>query len=403
MPCAGKFRSNGHSPRQAYGVQLDRASSRIYNGDCLACDWPRDGNPRSTRLLAFALLVCLPLSVAAQTTSVAPDEQKLLSAPAVNAVATHRNDGPQEDSGVISGTVLDSSGSEIEGAQVVLGSPAGAGMRSARSGSNGEFSFAGLPPGVFQVVVSGQGWGTYTSPAFELEAGQSYIVTGIVLRLSTSASVRVTADSEQLAEEQVHIAEQQRVLVVFPNFYTSFDWNAPPLGGKQKFQLALRSMIDPVELIGPAVIAGFEQETDVFPGYGGGAQGYGKRYGAACANALSAKFFAHAVYPSVFHQDPRYFYKGTGGFRARALYAISASLMARSDSGHWEPNYSYILGTFTAGALSNTYYPPENRSALLTFSNGLADIAGESGANLLREFVLQRFTSRAAQRASQKP
>jgi hypothetical protein len=298
---------------------------------------------------------------------------------------------------------MDPTGSAVDGAQVELDDQSGAQVRSMQSGSNGEFSFTGLPSGTFKLLASGQGWGAYVSPEFVLQAGEYRIVTGVVLRLTASTFVHVTADSSELAEEQVHIAEQQRMLSVFPNFYTSFDWNAPPLGAKQKFQLAIRSIFDPVEFSGPAVIAGIEQAADVFPAYGGGSTGYAKRYGAAYANAVSAKFFAHAVFPSLFHQDPRYFYKGNGGFRARALFAISASVMTRSDSGRWEPNYSYILGTFTAGAISNLYYPAQNRSALLTFTNGLADIAGESGANLVREFVFQRFTSRAQHNSAGKP
>jgi hypothetical protein len=355
------------------------------------------------RRLALTGLVCLPLLAAAQPKPTAPEQQSPPSAATVNAIGAPPQDGPHAGSGVISGTVMDPDGSVVEGAHVILDSAAGAEIRRVDSGSNGEFSFTGMPFGTFKVVVGGQGWGIYTSPEFDLEDGQHHIVTGIVLRLTASAFVHVTAHSGELAEEQVHIAVQQHVLAVFPNFYTSFDWNAPPLGAKQKFELAFRSILDPVEFAGPAAIAGIEQAGDVFPGYGGGAEGFAKRYGAAYANAFSAKFFAHAVYPSLFHQDPRYFFKGNGSYKARALYAITASMMTRSDKGRWQPNYSYILGTFTAGAISNLYYPPENRSALLTFTNGLSEIAGESGANLLREFVLQRFTSRARQQAAQKP
>lgn len=357
---------------------------------------------RATLLVDLAGLICVPLVAPAQAKQVTPNQQHPPSAPTAKA-ATPLQDGAQAGTGVIAGTVVDANASEVEGAQVLLESSAGEEIRSAESGDDGGISFSGLPPGGYKLVVSGLGWGTYTSPAFELGAGEYHIVTGIVLRLIASASVRVTADRGELAQEQVHIAEQQRVLDVFPNYYTSFDWSAPALGARQKFELAFRSIIDPVEFVGPAVIAGFEQEANVFPGYGGGAEGYGKRYGAAYANAASAKFFAHAVYPSLFHQDPRYFYKGKHGFKARVLYAISASVMARSDSGRWEPNYSYILGTFTAGAISNLYYPAENRSALLTFTNGLSDIAGEAAANLLRELVLERFTSRGAQRAARNP
>lgn len=303
-----------------------------------------------------------------------------------------------EASGAISGTVMDPNGSEVQDAEVVLKTLSGIESRNQHSDSNGEFTFTGLPAGDFKLMVSGRGWGTYVSPEIELRAGEFHIVPNIVLSPATSSVVRVTANPAELSEEQAQIAEQQRILGVFPNFYTSFDWNAPPLAAKQKFELAFRSITDPVEFAGPAFVAGFEQAANVFPGYGQGAVGYAKRYGAAYANSFTSKLFSNAVYPSLFHQDPRYFYKGSGTFRARALYAMSAAMITRSDSGRREVNYSYFLGTFTSGGLSNLYYPPENRGALLTFTNGLADIAGDAGANLVREFVFSRFTTRATGR-----
>ena len=135
----------------------------------------------------------------------------------------------------------------------------------------------------------------------------------------------VTGESkEELAEEQVQIAVQQRVGGVIPNFYSTYDWNAPPMLAKQKFQLSIRSLIDPVSFLAVAGIAGAEQYKNVFPAYGSGIEGYGKRYGAAMANHVSGTLLGRAVYPSIFHQDPRYFYKGKGSIGSRALYAISA-------------------------------------------------------------------------------
>lgn len=343
-----------------------------------------------------AILSSVPC-LAAQQQAGRSFDQTLPSAPdAENAgTAASSADSAARDSASVSGTVLDTNGSEVQGAQVVLKPLSGAASRSEASGSNGEFTFSDLPAGSFSLTVSGKGWGTYKSPEIELRAGDYRIVPHVILPVAATASVQVIGNPAVLSEEQVHIAEQQRVLGVFPNFYTSFDWNAPPMETKQKFQLAFRSITDPIEFLGPASVAGFEQIENIFPAYGGGAQGYAERFGSAYANSFTGKLFSDAVYPSLFHQDPRYFYKGTGRFGSRALYAITSAFVTRSDSGRREPNYSYFLGTFTSGAISNLYYPPENRGALLTFTNGLADIAGDAGANLVREFVLSRFTTRA--------
>jgi hypothetical protein len=57
------------------------------------------------------------------------------------------------------------------------------------------------------------------------------------------------------------------------------------------------------------------------------------------------------------------------------------------------PNYSHILGDFTAAAISNLYYPESDRGASLILFNGLADIGADAAANLVREFVLKGITS----------
>jgi len=135
-----------------------------------------------------------------------------------------------------------------------------------------------------------------------------------------------------------------------------------------------------------AGVAGVQQYKNVFPAYGGGIEGYGKRYGAAFANHVSATLLGRAVYPSIFHQDPRYFYKGKGSVRARMLYAISAAVIARDDDGRWKPNYSLVLGSFSAAAISNLYYPGPDRGASLVVFNGLASTGAHAGSNLIREF-----------------
>jgi hypothetical protein len=110
-----------------------------------------------------------------------------------------------------------------------------------------------------------------------------------------------------------------------------------------------------------------------------------------------------AVYPSIFHQDPRYFYKGKESIKSRVLYAISAAIIARGDNGRWEPNYSLVLGHFSAAAISNLYYPASDRGASLVVLNGFAGIGGNAAANLIREFVLKRFTSHVPNAANRKP
>jgi hypothetical protein len=314
------------------------------------------------------------------------------------------DDPRQAGTGEISGTVIDTSGDVVEGAHVTLSSSVDFNKRTVVSGGDGQFAFTGLPPAVYKITVSGQGMSTFTSAPITLRTDEALIVPQMALAVSGgSTTVTVNGNKQELAEEQVRIAVQQRVIGVIPNFYSSYDWNAPPMEAKQKLQLGIRSVLDPVSFLAVAGIAGAEQYENVFPAYGSGIEGYGKRYGAALATHASADLLSKAVYPALFHQDPRYFYKGKGSIRSRALYAISAAVMTRNDDGRWRPNYSNVLGNFSAGAISNLYYPSSDRGASLVFLNGLADTGGDAAANLVREFLLKQFTSHAHKGANDQP
>lgn len=333
------------------------------------------------------------------------DFTSLPDAPRPQAITPAENsDSQQAGAASLSGTVVDKNGDVLEGAQVTLAGPASSAVRTVESGSNGQFEFTGLTPGVYKLKITAPGMSTFTSSDIPLRAGEFHFLPLVTLSISpVTTTVTVMGSSKQLSEEQLHIAEQQRIAGIIPNFYSSYNWNAPPMLAKQKFQLSIRSIIDPVSLLSVAGIAGAEQYQNVFPAYGGGIEGYGKRYGAALANHVSGTLLGRAVYPSIFHQDPRYFYKGKGSIKSRALHAISAAVIARNDDGRWEPNYSRVLGHFSAAAISNFYYPDSDRGVSLVVLNGLAGIGGDAVANLVREFILKRFTSHVPKGGNGQP
>lgn len=302
---------------------------------------------------------------------------------------------PQASSASVSGTVLDTNGDVIQGATVSLVDAAGAAVRTTTSGDNGQFNFPGLSPGTFRLIVTGQGMGRFDSGEFALSADEVHTVSHVLLPVSSTATeVRVTGDKEEIAEEQVQIAIEQRVLGILPNFYSTYDWNAPPLGSKQKFELAFRAVRDPMAFAGAGLLSGIEQANGTYRGYGGGIGGYSKRFGAAYADDVAGRMLSSAVFPALFHQDPRYFYKGTGSKKSRLFYAMSAAVITRSDNKNLQPNYSHLLGGLAAGGLSNLYYPAENRGVSLTLVNWAIGLAGHAGNNVLREFVLKGVTSK---------
>jgi len=296
--------------------------------------------------------------------------------------------------GNITGTVTDQDGDFIPNAQVTLAlknQPPSA-ERHVISGSDGHFAFTNVPAGSFQLTVSASGFQTLHTPG-SLLAGQYAEIPPIALFAATSISVDVVASQHDIAEAQIKSAEQQRVLGVIPNFYVSYDPHPVPLAPKQKFELAWRSNIDPVNFAITGIIAGVQQSQDTFGGYGQGVQGYAKRYGASYADGFIGGMISNAILPTIFKQDPRYFYKGTGSIRSRALYAIANAVICKGDNGHWQTNYSNILGNIAAGGISNLYYPPADRDGVkLTFVDALLGLAAGAGGNLFQEFVIRKIT-----------
>ncbi len=309
--------------------------------------------------------------------------------------------------GSIHGVVTSADGTVYEGARVELklDGPGAAPATTEQTDSGGAFSFAHLAPGTFKLTVSSNGFVTQSIVGV-LHAGETFDARTIVLPVAgTESVVQVSAGSQaELAQQQLDLEEKQRVLGVFPNYYVSYDPRAVPLTTRQKYQLAWKTSIDPVTWAMTGAVAAMEQAGNTFAGYGQGAQGYGKRFGANYADSFFNVMIGGAVLPSVLKQDPRYFYKGTGTIMSRAMYAIANSVICKGDNGHWQTNYSEILGGLAAGGISNLYYPPGDRSGVeVTFENALIGTAETAVQNLFQEFVVRRLTPKLPHNSAGPP
>jgi hypothetical protein len=300
--------------------------------------------------------------------------------------------GPSE-LGTVSSTIVDQNGSPLVGAQISLSREAPSVALESMSGEDGKFSFSNLAPGPFQLTVSAAGFTTQRYSGI-LNPGENNVVPQITLAVATVISeVKVVYSQADLAETQIKGQERQRVLGVIPNFYVTYVPDAVPLTPKQKFELAWKASIDPVAFGMTGVIAGIQQSQNYFGGYGQGAEGYARRYGAAYGDFVIGTFIGGAILPSVLKQDPRYFYKGTGSWRSRFLYAVANSVICKGDNGRWQPAYSAILGGLAASGVSNLYYPPEDRDdGKLLLENTLIGIGTSAAFNILQEFVLRKVT-----------
>lgn len=297
----------------------------------------------------------------------------------------------------ISGTVTDADGAIVPGATVNLIEPGDAAPRTLVADSNAAFDFSNLKAGgPYLVTIKANGFVPWTSAAVTLNPGQVLFLSAINMRISGGAtSVTVYGSQEQLATEQVRIAEKQRVLGIVPNFYVVYDHNPAPLTPKLKFSLAYKSATDPVVFLGSALVSGMDQAGST-PDYQQGARGYGQRLAENYATGFTNIMIGGAILPTLLRQDPRYFYQGTGSTRARVLHALSSPFIARGDNGRWQPNYSSVGGDLAAGAISQTYLPASNRGAAMVFQTALITTAGRMANGVIQEFLLRRFTPGAA-------
>jgi len=161
-----------------------------------------------------------------------------------------------------------------------------------------------------------------------------------------------------------------RLFFALPNFLTLENaGQVPPLTAGQKFKVVARSSFDPVVFVWYGFLAAVGQGENSEPGYGQGAEGYAKRYGAAFADGTIENFMTGAVLPSLLRQDPRFFQEGNGSIVHRTGYAISRIVITRTDSGHQQFNFSEVFGSAASAAISTySYHPKGDRTVANTAS-----------------------------------
>ena len=208
-----------------------------------------------------------------------------------------------------------------------------------------------------------------------------------------AASVEV-APAASLGNQENH----PRLFWIIPTYSISNGTLPSLLSPHDKFRLFVKNATDPYTLGYTAVMAGVAQASGDPPGYGQGATGYGKRLGAGLADEASAGFFTTFLFPSLLHQDPRYFRQASGPFKTRLAHALIRPVVTRKDSGGHAFNWSGLLGSVAASSLSNAYYPAEDRGVGPTFTRvawgvpfgALDHVIDEFGPDLERLFLRKK-------------
>ena len=181
---------------------------------------------------------------------------------------------------------------------------------------------------------------------------------------------------------------KDRLFFALPNFLTVENGvNVPPLSTGQKFKVVSRSAFDYIQIPWYAALAGISQAQNSEPGYGQGAEGYFKRFGSAAGDGIIENFMVQAIFPSLLSQDPRFFQESAGGFWHRTGYAISRIVVTRSDSGHHMFNFSEVLGSGAAAAISTySYHPTADKTASNTMKVWGTQMSYDTMTLVIKEF-----------------
>ena len=304
---------------------------------------------------------------------------------------------PEPQAGTIVGTITDVADDIVAGVTVVLQGPTPADQRTVTTNDNGFFSFSGVKPAVsYKINVSAKGFANWSSQEIKLTPGQYLEFPTIKLQLAVVVTtVTAAMTEEQIATQQVEIEEKQRILGIVPNFYVVYDEHPVPLTAKLKFRLAAKLLVDPMTFIGAGFVAATEQGLNGNPDYGQGWAAYGQRVGANYADGFTDIMIGDAIMPALLHQDPRYYYKGTGTIKSRIRYALANPFRRKGDNGKWQPNWSSWAGYLGSGALSNLYYPESNRGAGPVFQGFAIGVAAAAGNGVIQEFLLRHLTPSA--------
>jgi hypothetical protein len=295
--------------------------------------------------------------------------------------------------GVILGTVADVNSDPIPDATVVLQGPADNRL-TVTTKDDGSFALQNVTLGIaYQIAVTADGFAGWSS-SVAAEPGQEKSLGEIKLRiLVVQRAVSVSYSSKEVAAQQLKAEEDQRVFGFLPNIYVTYEPHPEPLTTKMKFHLVYKGLTHPTFFGFEAFWAGVQQAADT-PNYRLGAKGYGERLGANLAGGSSEVLLGDAILPSLLHQDPRYFYRGSGTKKSRAWHAISAPFVTPGDNGKLQPNYSQWGGALISASISNIYYPGSNRGAGLIFGNFGTSMGLHVVLGLAQEFIWAKFTSK---------
>jgi hypothetical protein len=178
----------------------------------------------------------------------------------------------------------------------------------------------------------------------------------------------------------------KRVFGVLPNYRTANESAVyTPITARQKFIIGSKDSFDYPLVLLAGGFAALGQMSNQHPQFGQGMAGFGKRLGTGYADQAMGNMMTESIYPSLLHEDPRYFRRGTGTVKSRTFYALTRIFVTRTNSGGRRFNFSEVLGNATGVAISNLYYS-DTRSVDENVEKLATQLATDAASQVLKEF-----------------
>jgi hypothetical protein len=251
-----------------------------------------------------------------------------------------------------------------------------------------------MPQSVWQRDCEHQRVQHYLTKAIIVPAGLSAFLIVASLSFGQQAEVANPPDSAATPAPADRAAESPRIFGIIPNNRTSPSLhNYQPISARKKFEIARQDSFDRGTVVLAALFGAEAQITNANPSFGQGVKGYAHNFGTSYADFVIGNYMSEAIFPTLLHQDPRYFRRNVGSKWSRLGYAAGQIFCTHADSERTEFNYSEILGNATAVAISNAYYPNDRDAGDAVEKLGV-QLAVDMASNVLKEFwpdVHRRF------------
>jgi len=241
--------------------------------------------------------------------------------------------------------------------------------------------------GLFRLAALAALLSAVPAGAQELAAANSSFLPETPAPAQISLHYSSAAASPASPVEPATTPKNDRLFFLMPNYLTVENKRqVTSISAKTKFKLSEKTMTDPVTISFLGTLALLGQARNSNPSYGQELAGYAKRYGTLYADTGIATLMTTSVFPTLLHQDPRYFQLGTGSFWHRTKYSLSRILVTRSDAGEIQPNYSVVVGNAVAAGIASSYHPASQRTVGNTLGIWGTNLALNSLCNMAKEF-----------------